>query len=468
MDRHFRTRAVEGNRASPQSASWLFAQALLGKPVPSPSRERSEARIKREQLEWLAQISTEHERALRRLQIAEADAGRERERLEWLASISTRHERQFRRLLATEAEAREALAHCERFVENLEVQEAQWDPAKHPHRGGPPNAGWWATTGGSGGGGGSGAGTPNKLTASSAPTGATTPPATKPQLPAAHRGTWVSGTLGHGVFRYNDSIENKKAGLAGKEVRFENQHIAVGGLPADTYYGDHAGAATVEIDAVTGTRADNLAADAAMRKKLGDPKWQRPTGYLWNHAGTPGSTTMELVKEGVHEAVAHKGPAAEPRAIRRAAGNRGTTGKAMGTLTVYLTARDALQAGGILQPDYEVADRESYHYVSEDGSVFVVWPAGWFSSAKREFVAGPRKGQTETITDEEIGEHRKQAEEEWGKYIPGTLLSEPRFIPGKKRTSLPLIEYRRGIPYEAGWIDARGVHRYPVPKAAVT
>ena len=33
--------------------------------------------------------------------------------------------------------------------------EAQWDPAKHPRLGGPPNAGWFATTGGSGSSGGS-------------------------------------------------------------------------------------------------------------------------------------------------------------------------------------------------------------------------------------------------------------------------------------------------------------------------
>jgi hypothetical protein len=102
------------------------------------------------------------------------------------------------------------------------------------------------------------------------------------------------------VFRYNDAIENQKAGLGGKEVRFENQHIAVGGLPPETYYGGNASAATVEIPKVTGLDSDSLAADAAMRKKLGNPKWRRPGGFVWNHAGTPGSKTMELVKEGVH------------------------------------------------------------------------------------------------------------------------------------------------------------------------
>ena len=127
-------------------------------------------------------------------------------------------------------------------------------------------------------------------------------------------------------------------------------------------------------------------------------------------------------------------------------------------------ARDALQAAGVLQPDYEVDKRQAYHYVSKDGSVFVVWPAGLFSGAKREFVAGRRKGQTEKITKEQVEAYRKLAEEEWGQYIPGTLLSEPRFIPGKKRKSLPLIEYRDGVPYEAGWIDEKGVHRYSSPR----
>lgn len=156
-------------------------------------------------------------------------------------------------------------------------------------------------------------------------------------------------------------------------------------------------------------------------------------------------------------------PAAEPRALLRTAGVRGATARAMGALTVYLTARDALQAAGILQPSYEVAERDTYHYIAEDGSVFVVWTAGLFSNAKREFVAGPRKGQTETITSGQVEGYRKQAEKEWGKYIPETLFSGPRFIPGTKRKSLPLTGYKDGIPYDAGWIDEKGSHHYQVP-----
>jgi hypothetical protein len=156
MDRNFTKNNADGPGASPPSEAWLFAQALLGKPVPSPSRERTEARASREQLEWLAQISDRHAAQLRALQSAEAEARRQREQLEWLAGISPKHESQLRRLLASEAQARDAQARFERFVEGSNLQEALWDPSKHPRRGGPPNAGWFATTGGGGGAGGSG------------------------------------------------------------------------------------------------------------------------------------------------------------------------------------------------------------------------------------------------------------------------------------------------------------------------
>ena len=139
----------------------------------------------------------------------------------------------------------------------------------------------------------------------------------------------------------------------------------------------------------------------------------------------------------------------------------------MGIINVYLVTRDVLQTAGILQPDYSVAERETYHFVAEDGSVFVVWPAGWFSRAKREFVSGPRQGEKENITDAEVEGCRKKAEEVWGKYIPGSLLWEPRFIPGTQRTSLPLFREYRGLPQEIGWIDEKGVHYYKVPKQII-
>ena len=85
---------------------------------------------------------------------------------------------------------------------------------------------------------------------------------------------------------------------------------------------------------------------------------------------------------------------------------------------------------------------------------------------RREFVLRARKGQTENITDTEVAQYRNLAEKEWGKYLPGTLISEPRFIPGTRRKRLPLFIHEFGVPREAGWIDEHGVHRYPTPRPA--
>ena len=114
------TEEVDG---SPPSEAWLFAQALLGKSVPNPAAAAAESKANREQLEWLASISTTHERQLRSLQSQEGEAKATRERLEWLASISSRHERQLRSLLTAEAEARQAHEHLRRFAETSSVQE---------------------------------------------------------------------------------------------------------------------------------------------------------------------------------------------------------------------------------------------------------------------------------------------------------------------------------------------------------
>ena len=147
MDRNFRKQAVpEGDGASPPSAAWLFAQALLGKPIPSPSAAEAEARRQREQLEWLASISDRHALELRRLQSAETEARREREQLEWLAQFSTEHERKLRTLLREEAEAREGWRRAEQFAEQL--LEGNWDSSKHPKGAFPQNRGWWSPTGG--------------------------------------------------------------------------------------------------------------------------------------------------------------------------------------------------------------------------------------------------------------------------------------------------------------------------------
>jgi hypothetical protein len=157
MDRNLGKETVgEGDGTSTPSESWLFAQALLGRAAPSASSAAADERAKREQLAWLAKISSEHESQLRRSLKEISDATAERAQLEWLAEISPRHESQLGRLLAFEAEARDAQERLERLVGGSPLQEFQWDPAKHPRRGGAPNAGWFATTGGTGSTAGSG------------------------------------------------------------------------------------------------------------------------------------------------------------------------------------------------------------------------------------------------------------------------------------------------------------------------
>lgn len=69
---------------------------------------------------------------------------------------------------------------------------------------------------------------------------------------------------------------------------------------------------SVRINAVTATEADGAAADAIMRRRLNNPAWKKPDGYVWNHAGMPGSQTMELVDARFHR-LAHKGSIAELR-----------------------------------------------------------------------------------------------------------------------------------------------------------
>ena len=131
------------------------------------------------------------------------------------------------------------------------------------------------------------------------PTASAQPAGTKSHVPADHRGAWISGEKGNGVFRYHDSVENRQAGIAGKEIRFKDQYIAIGGFPPEAYYRGNSEAAGVVIATYNGTEADATAADEAMRIKLRDPTWQRPADFRWNHAGPPGSKTMELVEANI-------------------------------------------------------------------------------------------------------------------------------------------------------------------------
>lgn len=111
-------------------------------------------------------------------------------------------------------------------------------------------------------------------------------------------------------------------------------------------------------------------------------------------------------------------------------------------------------ASGVTGLSFEVADEGAYTFTANDGSIFVVYPPGiLYGSANRTFVSGPREGESESISKDDFELYRKLGEEQWGKYIPGGLFSEPRFIPGVQRKSLPLFDYERGYSREIGWID---------------
>jgi hypothetical protein len=175
MDRH--EKSADSADDAPPSEAWLFAQAILGKPIPRVVSPESKARAKREELEHLAQFSTRQADELKRLDAAEAEARHDREILEWAAGISTRAEAKLRALQCKEAEEREAWRRAEQFAEQL--LEGNWDPSKHPRLGGPPNAGWWAAT--NGGGSGAGGGTFSSKNASDPLSTPTTQSTRKPQ-----------------------------------------------------------------------------------------------------------------------------------------------------------------------------------------------------------------------------------------------------------------------------------------------
>src|ERR1700674_827474 len=108
MDRNFGKDTSHESSASPPSESWLFAQAILGKPIPRIVRPEVKARAERQELEKLAQFSSRHAEELSRLQFAEAEARHKRELLEWAARISTKAEDELRAWQQKEAAEREA------------------------------------------------------------------------------------------------------------------------------------------------------------------------------------------------------------------------------------------------------------------------------------------------------------------------------------------------------------------------
>lgn len=136
----------------PYSEAWLFAQQLLGNPIPDPqvaARNGSEDRAK---LEWLAAISPRHAEELRRLENQDAEARRKREALIWAAGICDNAAAKLRTILREEAQAGQAdLFSNEALPESQLLSE--WDPSQPRVPAGTSAGGQFASTGGGSGAG---------------------------------------------------------------------------------------------------------------------------------------------------------------------------------------------------------------------------------------------------------------------------------------------------------------------------
>ena len=104
MRRDFRGQPGDGSDGSPPSEAWLFAQAILGNPVPTVVSPHARAKSRREELQRLAAFSPKHAEELRRLQAAENEARRQHALLQWAAQISTRAEEKLRGMQREQSE----------------------------------------------------------------------------------------------------------------------------------------------------------------------------------------------------------------------------------------------------------------------------------------------------------------------------------------------------------------------------
>ncbi len=158
MDRYTKATVVASD--SPPSEAWLFAQAILGRPIRPVIRPEIKAKAHRAKLERRAHFSSRHVQELHDLQATQRDARHDRALLEWDAQVSTEAQE---KLLATqqiEAQERRAWHAIQRFTEaDLLVEE--WNEADHPRA--PkrtPIGGQWIEKGGGGGGTSTGTGRP--------------------------------------------------------------------------------------------------------------------------------------------------------------------------------------------------------------------------------------------------------------------------------------------------------------------
>lgn len=104
-----------------------------------------------------------------------------------------------------------------------------------------------------------------------------------------------------------DPIEHKEAIDLIKAKRRAGVHFNRQGFPDFTPWTYRQGDVAADVRIIyTGSRkADFRLADQAMRERLGDPRWARPSDYTWHHHEDIGR--MILVPKSIHQSVAHTG-----------------------------------------------------------------------------------------------------------------------------------------------------------------
>jgi hypothetical protein len=152
MDRRNDRHTVQDRDDSPPSEAWLFAQAILGKPIPNPASAEAHARAECDVQEFAASISPQYARQLRRERDAKSAAAADRELLVWAAQISTRAEVKLRAIQQVEQQQRRALQAAKQFMEANSLL-TEWNEADHPRAPkGTPIGGQWVDKGGGGSG----------------------------------------------------------------------------------------------------------------------------------------------------------------------------------------------------------------------------------------------------------------------------------------------------------------------------
>ncbi len=201
MDRYAKATDVADDL--PPSEAWLFAQAILGRPIPRVIRPEAKAKTQREELGRLARFSYRHAEELRRLQSTEANARRDRELLEWTAQFSAEAQDKFHVIQQIEAQESRASHANERFAES-DSHVIKWNEADHPRAPkGTLKGGQWVPKGGGGGGTSSSDG---KIARSAERVAANTSDPSRWYLPSGAKGEWV-GAKGDSTFRLKTPVD---------------------------------------------------------------------------------------------------------------------------------------------------------------------------------------------------------------------------------------------------------------------